>query len=259
MDALGERLAAQFQIEFVFNIDFTTKSEDSGVFHVVQLTPLPALQQGSVQIPENPRRTYLATVHAQGHGVRTGVRHALVVSPFRYAKGKHDQVREKISEINRRMQERGERYLLLVPGRLGSKNRDWGIQVDYRNVDGAAAIFEYGVDIAGRPEPLPEAESMTGGTYGSHFLYMIQGGFAEDQRRLEARLYGTQGTHFLTNLTSHNVIYGYLAPLEDLIDTWFFSGPDGDDPISLLEFPAPVSIYADSESRRCVVVEVGTA
>ncbi len=143
---------------------------------------------------------------------------------------------------------------MVVPGRLGSKNPDWGIFVDFKDVDQAAAIFEYGVDVAGRPEPLPEEGSMTGGIYGSHFLYMIQGGFDEDQKRLQTRMYGTQGTHFLTNLMSNNIIYGYVAPQLDAFDTWFFSGPHPESALSVLAFPRPVTVYADSINQRCQVV-----
>ncbi|MEW6747008.1 MAG: hypothetical protein AB1486_30085 [Planctomycetota bacterium] len=255
MEAIAARLQSHFQIEFVFNIDFKSKSEESGLFHVVQLTPLPAIEFGPVAIPEQPRRTYLSASHTQGHGVKRGVRFALVVSPFTYSKDKHDIVRQGISRMNRTLGERGEGYLILVPGRLGSKNRDWGINVEFTDVDKAVAIFEYGVDIAGRPQPLPEEASLTGGVYGSHFLYMVQGGYSEDQKRLQTRMYGTQGTHFLTNLVSNNIIYSYLAPLEDLLDPWLFSIPDGEQAISLLSFPNPVSIYADSMQQRCVVVE----
>ena len=152
------------------------------------------------------------------------------------------------------MRSKEKKYILIVPGRLGSSNRNWGIQVNYKDVDGAAAIFEYGVDIAGRTEPLPEDDSLSGGIYGSHFLYMIQGGFDEDQKKLQTRIYGTQGTHFLTNLVSNNVIYGYIVPTEDIIDPWFFSQSTKNDALSVLSFPESVAIYADSINQYCVAV-----
>jgi hypothetical protein len=152
------------------------------------------------------------------------------------------------------MREQNKAYLLIVPGRLGSTNRDWGIQVDYPDVNGAAAIFEYGVDIAGRPVPLPEDTSFTGGVYGSHFLYMIQGGYDEDQKRFQARMYGTQGTHFLTNLVSNNTIYGYISPTQDKIDRWFFSQSTANEPLSVLTFPRSVKIYADSINQTCSII-----
>ena len=116
-------------------------------------------------------------------------------------------------------------------------------------------IPEYGVDIAGRPEPIPEAENLCGGIYGSHFLYMIQGGYDEEQKRTQTRIFGTQGTHFLTNLISNNIIYGFIAPTRDKIDPWFFNPPNNDEALYMLTFPEGVSIYADSFNQRCVIIQ----
>lgn len=155
------------------------------------------------------------------------------------------------------MLERKEKYLIIVPGRLGSKNKNWGIYVDYKDVDGAVAIFEYGVDIAGRAEPVSDEDSMSGGIYGSHFLYMIQGGFDEEQKRIQTRMYGTQGTHFLTNLAGNNVIYSYITPSKDKIDPWFFSPPSTNEAIYVLRFPQKATIYADSINQKCIVMSKG--
>jgi hypothetical protein len=255
MEMISARVSSHFQIEFVFNIDFQRKDKEVGRFHVVQLTPLPTLRFETIEIPKKLNRTYISISSLQGHGTKKGIRYALVVSPFIYAKSMHDDVIRRIAEFNKKMKDKKENYIMIVPGRLGSSNRDWGIQVDYRTVDRAIGIFEYGVDIAGRSEPLPEDSSLSGGLYGSHFLYMIQGGFDEEQKRLETRMYGTQGTHFLTNLISNNVIYGYIAPTQDLIDPWFFSGSNDTDSLTVREFPNKVKIYADSKNQRCIVAE----
>lgn len=255
MEMISKRVTSHFQIEFVFNIDFKRKGEEVGRFHVVQLTYLPTLRFETIKMPERAGHTYLSISSLQGQGIKKGIKYALVVSPFIYTQSMHDKVVRNIAEFNTKMHEQNENYMMIVPGRLGSTNRNWGIQVDYRIVDRAVAIFEYGVDIAGRSEPLPEDSSLSGGLYGSHFLYMIQGGFDEEQKRLETRMYGTQGTHFLTNLISNNVIYGFIAPAQDLIDPWFFSGSDHTDSLFVLEFPKKVKIYADSKNQRCMVSE----
>ena len=83
---------------------------------------------------------------------------------------------------------------------------------------------------------------------------MIQGGFNEDQKKLQTRMYGTQGTHFLTNLMSNNVVYGFIAPMEDTIDPWFFSQSDTNSALYVQPFPKSVTIYADSIHQRCVVI-----
>jgi len=254
MEGIAARITSHFQIEFVFNLDFRKKPYEDGVFHVVQLTLLPELDYRAIDTPGDVQCTYLSIGNLQGHGVKKGIRYAVVVSPFLYCKDLHDEVRSRILEINLQMRRNRQSYLVVIPGRLGSKNRDWGIDVDYKDVDQAAAIFEYGVDIAGRAEPLPDEESLTGGIYGSHFLYMVLGGCSEDQKRMQTRMYGTQGTHFLTNLMSNNVFYGYISPATDALDPWFFSPPETNEAIYVLEFPKAVDIYADSINKRCVVV-----
>jgi len=67
-------------------------------------------------------------------------------------------------------------------------------------------------------------------------------------------MYGTQGTHFLTNLVSNNIIYGYIAPTQDKIDPWFFTPQDKNDALYMLTFPKAVTIYADSINQQCVIV-----
>ncbi len=254
MEIIGSRISSHFQIEFVFNLDFSRKDRREGAFHIVQLTQLPELRFNAIRLPSHIGHTYLSISNSQGHGVKRDIKFAVVVSPFVYTKKMHEATRHKIAQVNQEMQSRKERYILVVPGRLGSKNLDWGIFVDYKDVDQAAAIFEYGVDVAGRSEPLPEEANLTGGIYGSHFLYMIQGGFDEDQKRLQTRMYGTQGTHFLTNLVGNNIIYGYVAPMQDIFDPWFFSCPGLDTVLSVLTFPKPVTVYADSLNQRCQVI-----
>jgi hypothetical protein len=256
MQAIVDRISAHFQIEFVFNLDFSRKEGRQGTFHIVQLTELPELRFEALPAPRHVRHTYLSITNAQGHGVKRDIRFAVVVSPFLYTKDMQAAVRNRVVEVNREMKSQGEKYILLVPGRLGSKNPDWGIFVEFRDVDQAAAIFEYGVDVAGRSEPLPEESRLAGGggIYGSHFLYMIQGGYDEDQKRLQTRMYGTQGTHFLTNLMSNNIIYGYVTPQLDTFDPWLFSGPHPESALSVLAFPRPVTVYADSLKQRCQVV-----
>jgi hypothetical protein len=254
MEVIASRISSHFQIEFVFNLDFSRKDKGDGTFHIVQLTQLPELKFDSIQIPRSADHTYLVISNTQGHGVKSGIKFALVVSPFVYAKEMHSVVRKKIAQVNREMLNRKEKYILIVPGRLGSKNEDWGIFVDYKDVDQAAAIFEYGVDVAGRSEPLPEEKNLGGGIYGSHFLYMIQGGFDEEQKRLQTRMYGTQGTHFLTNLMGNNIIYGYITPAQDTFDPWLFSNPGANDVLSVLAFPRPVTVYADCLNQHCEVI-----
>jgi hypothetical protein len=253
METVAARITSHFQIEFIFNLAAGVRDGGAGTFHVVQLTRLPVMTFEEIRFPASVRHTYLTIRNLQGHGVKKGIRHAIVLSPFRYHRDRHDEVVQKLSKLAAGFQERQEGYIILVPGRLGTTNRDWGIQVEFKDIGQPAGIFEFGVDISGRPEPVHDTVT-TGGIYGSHFLYMIQGGHDEEQKRIQTRMFGTQGTHFLTNLMSNRVIYGYIAPLEDRIDPWFFSPDKGDDAIYVQSFPQPVTIYADSINQTCSIL-----
>ncbi len=255
MDAIRSRISQRFQIEFVFHPEGSGPAT-TGVFTIVQLTQLPEPNFEAIRVPPPAGTSYLSIVDFQGHGIKRGIRRALVVSPFLYAKSRHDEVRKAIAEANSRMRADGSFYILIVPGRLGSRNRDWGISVEFRDIDRAAAIFEYGVDVVGRPEPASEPDpSLGGGIYGSHFLYMIQGGHDEDQKRIQARMFGTQGSHFLTNLAGNAVIYGFILPTRDWIDPRLFCPGTEGLPLAVIDFPVPVSIYADTLRHRCQVIE----
>jgi len=255
MEVISSKISSHYQIEFVFNVNDFKGQRGLGTFHVVQLTQLPELRFEKVQFPDHVSKTYISTSNFQGHGIKKGIQYAVVVSPFLYLKERHDELIKELSALNRSLREADTPYIMIVPGRLGSNNRDWGIQVDYRDVDKAAAIFEYGVDVAGRDEPLKEPDRSTGGgIYGSHFLYMIQGGYDEEQKRIQTRIYGTQGTHFLTNLMSNNIIYGFVLPASDRFDPWLFSPPEGSSLLYRLKFPKFVSVYADPAKQKCVVI-----
>ncbi len=254
MDTISSHITSHFQIEFVFNLTRSQSSPESGTFHVVQLTKLPAMTFEKIHIPRFSLHTYLAIHSLQGHGVKKNIRHAIVVSPFLYRKDQHNQVVRQLSDFAQKLLKKNEKFIILVPGRLGTTNRDWGIQVDFADIGRPEAIFEYGVDVSGRPEPVHDTLT-AGGVYGSHFLYMIQGGHDEEQKRIQTRMFGTQGTHFLTNLMSNKVIYGYVAPLDDKIDPWFFSPNHTDQAVYVQTFPQPVNIYADSINQTCVILE----
>jgi len=257
METVSARITSHFQIEFVFNLQRDSEAAPAGTFHVVQLTRLPVMTFEEIQIPETSQHTYLSIHSLQGHGVKRNIRHAIVISPFRYRKDLHDDVVQRLSQLASSLHKKSESFIILVPGRLGTTNRDWGIQVEFTDIGQPAAIFEFGLDISGRPEPVHDAPT-AGGIYGSHFLYMIQGGADEEQKRLQTRMFGTQGTHFLTNLMSNRVIYGYIAPLEDRIDPWFFSPGEGDEAVYVQSFPQPVTIYADSINQKCIIqAEIG--
>jgi len=252
--SIMEQIAARsgnFQIEFTFNV-----FDGIGVFHVVQYKMMGGIDNTPIVIPDDGKKTYVSTDHVQGHGVIKGIRHVIAISPFNYRKEQHDDVRKELKELNEGMKERGERYVLVCPGRLGTSNRDWGINVEFSDISNAAAIVEFGYDISGSHAIEMSREEMTGGHFGSHFLYQILGGATEAEKVRRLRSMGSQGTHFMTNLITKGIIYLHVDPLSARLDPWFFEPPEGkeDAPIYVKTFQQAVTIYADlSGKKRCVI------
>src|SRR4030066_2347663 len=60
METIGRCISSHFQIEFVFNLDFSRKENREGTFHIVQLTELPELKFDAIPAPRSVRRTYLS-------------------------------------------------------------------------------------------------------------------------------------------------------------------------------------------------------
>lgn len=249
MDQLSAHLK-NFQIEFTWNL-----VDGKGVFHIVQYRELRDLDLSNFAIPQSEGEALIHTDQFGGHGVTKGVRFAVVISPFNYQEEMHGEVLQELRRINREMRQRGEKFVFVCPGRIGTTNRKWGFNIEFSSITSAAAIVEYGYDIKGSPSIDIEHDEMTGGIYGSHFLYQILGGADEAERRRRMRMFGSQGTHFFTNLYTNGTCYLFVHPNENYLASWFFSPPEelSDKSIFVKEFERPVTIYANLLERRSLV------
>lgn len=261
MRVLREEGSKCFQIEYTFNV-----FENRGVFHIVQYKRLPDMLSRSIDIPDGD--AFLRSDRVQGHGTIHDLKRAIIISPFHqdYDKDNLDQrtsIIRKLAELNQRMRNDNERYVLVVPGRLGSTNREWGLDVDFQDISQTAMIVEYGYDSSGSPTIEVTDQEKTGGIFGSHFLYAALGGMGEDDRIREMRRLGSQGTHFNTNLLTAGIVYVHVDPVEAAdekkknmqFSDWFFDVPVGTElPIFVREFEHPVTAHADLKTGRCALL-----
>jgi hypothetical protein len=239
-----------FQIEFTWNL-----VDGEGTFHLVQYKKLRNIDLRNIRVPDFDRRALISTTQFQGHGVLPGIRYAVVINPFSYRSELHDQVVARLKEINEQLRQKNERYILVCPGRVGTTNREWGFQVEFQSISGAAAIVEFGYDVNGSATISVSRDELTGGIFGSHYLYQILGGASEAERARRARLFGSQGTHFLTNLYTNETLYLFVNPERHFLSPWFFSPPpDGaNEPIYLKRFDHSFTAYADLFERKCII------
>jgi len=62
------------------------------------------------------------------------------------------------------------------------------------------------------------------------------------------------GTHFLTNLMCNNIVYGFIRSHAGHARPVVFQRDEPDEPLYVLTFPSPVSVYADTINQRCDVL-----
>jgi len=133
-------------------------------FHVVQMRPLVVESvQDDVHLgPEEMERAIVRTPVALGHGRRESLEDVVLVDPDTFERGATAEAATIIDELNRKLRKEGRQYLLIGPGRWGSRDPWLGIPVTWAQISGARAIVE--TDFADlQSEP----------SFGSHFFHNL--------------------------------------------------------------------------------------
>jgi pyruvate, water dikinase len=168
---LGRMLAALEEVyEHPVDTEFTATLTATGQIEVNVLQCRPMWLPGArahVQLPADvPDQDvcFRSTRFING-GVADPIRYVVYVDPAAYAALADDQMRKTlprvIGQINQSMRLRGERVMMMGPGRWGSSNPDLGIGVGYADIDQVSVLVEIAHEEDGH---VPEV------SYGTHFF-----------------------------------------------------------------------------------------
>ncbi len=182
--AVGERaMAMPVELEFAALVT-QQRGEDEGLaFFPLQLRPM-NVDTATVEVAEAGagRRddVLLFTDEALGNGIEEGVADVVFVDTSAFATTDTVAIREEVSRLNRKL--RGERrgYVLVGPGRWGTRDRFLGIPVAWSDISEARLVVEMDLE-----------------------------GF---------RVESSQGSHFFHNLVARHV--GYLKVRHDSERSW---------------------------------------
>lgn len=163
------------EIEFAINLHGGPYSPEkgpiTGEFYLLQIRPMVdnrmSIDEDLSAIPDS--ETLLRSHSAIGHGIINDVTDVVYVKTEGFSPSYNQEIADEIESINRRMLDKGERYLLIGPGRWGSSDPWLGIPVKWPHISGARVIVEAGLK--------------------------------------EFQVDPSQGTHFFQNLTSLGVSY----------------------------------------------------
>jgi hypothetical protein len=169
----GVREAFGAPVEIEYAIDLNKDEEGRATFYLLQIKPLVGSGAGYSIDPESvcTDDMLLVSRKSMGNGLVEGITDIIYVEPEKFDNLKTNEMAAEIDAINRQMLALGRKYVLIGPGRWGTKDRFLGIPVEWPQISNAKIIVEVS---------LPN--------------------FHID---------ASQGSHFFHNVTSMNI--GYLA------------------------------------------------
>lgn len=230
-DGMGEEVEIEFALDVLRSRPGAPLSLDAGArLYVLQVRPLSAPEHrqlmrdlDSYADDELVARTNVAL----GHGSFEQIRDIVWVDVAQLGPDASRRHARAIAALDQQLRDQGRPYLLIGPGRWGSRDPTLGIGVAWSDIAGAAVIVE---------TPIGE-------------------------RRVEP----SQGTHFFRNITAHRV--GYLTVRSTsnswlksdwLRVAWESSGsvtaPE-DDAVRHITLSEPVAIYVDGRRSAAVIGE----
>ncbi len=167
-------------VEIEFAVDLNRPTGEPALFSFLQVRPIiPGAESNDVDLTGiDASQALVYSASALGNGVLSDATHVLYVKPNAFDPANSREIAEAIGTVNERMAASGEQCVLIVPGRLGSRDPWLGIPVAWHHICQAQVICEYELE-----------------------------GFVVDP---------SQGSHFFHNITALRV--GYLTVAKNAID-----------------------------------------
>jgi CheY-like chemotaxis protein len=162
LDVVTEATGNPSEIEFAVDL---TKDEDGNTsFYLLQIKPLVGTIAGYNIEPDtiNHDDLILETKKSMGNGVIDDISDIVYLDPEKFDNLKTDLMADEIDRINEKMLKEGHRYVLIGPGRWGSKDKFIGIPVVWSQISNAKVIVEIS---------LPDFH--VDASLGSHFFHNV--------------------------------------------------------------------------------------
>ena len=151
-------------VEIEYAVDLEPAENGLPTFYLLQIKPLIRVEEQVDVDLENidGNSVFMYTEHGMGNGIIETIRDVIYVNPEKFDKMKTRQMAQEISQINREMEALGKDYILIGPGRWGSRDPYTGIPVQWANISKARVIIEMG--LPGFP---------LDASLGSHFFHNV--------------------------------------------------------------------------------------
>ncbi len=218
----GRSMGCPVELEFAVNLD-----PDDGLgpeIALLQIRPM-AVSEASVDFcleDVDSDRVLCSSHRAFGNGLIKGIRDVIYVDPEEFDRALSRETAADIAQLNAVLSNQGKPYLLVGPGRWGSKDSWMGIPVEWAEINGARVVVETGFK--------------------------------------KFRVQPSEGSHFFHNLTSFRVGYFSVNPQMDegLLDLdWLRRQPvtqSGENGLRHLELDRELEIWIDGSEAHGVIL-----
>ena len=161
LDIVSRSMGVPVEIEYAFNLD-----EASGrpALYLLQIKPL-IRSEDKVEVElegEEPSNCLIVSELSMGNGRDATIRDVVWVDPERFDRSATLDIAAEIEELDRQLGAAGRRYLLVGPGRWGTRDRWLGVPVTFAQISHARVIVE--ADLPGY-----HVDS----SLGSHFFHNV--------------------------------------------------------------------------------------
>ncbi|MDO9540902.1 MAG: PEP/pyruvate-binding domain-containing protein, partial [Kiritimatiellia bacterium] len=220
-----ESMGSEVEIEFALNIDNRRNTKPE--FYFLQVRPMvTGREQISVRLESiDLKQAICACRRVMGNGIVENITDIIYCHPERFDFSKTEKIAGVIGNLNQALLEKQRRYILIGPGRWGTRMMQLGIPVNWQQVAGAAVIVET----------------------------------SADKKRIDP----SQGGHFFHNLAATGI--GYFSinePGQESFVRWdtLESLPAlyADDFIRHVKHARPLTIYMDARNHRGIIIPQGT-
>jgi hypothetical protein len=220
LDVVKEALGSPVEIEFA--IDLNKDENNRASFYLLQIKPMIGnANDYEVDMDKISRNEIiLYSEKEMGNGLIDTIHDIVFVDPATFDKSKTVEMAEEIDRINAEMGKLGRKYILIGPGRWGTRDRWIGVPVAWPQISNAKVIVETSLE-----------------------------GFPLD---------ASSGSHFFHNVTSMNV--GYFCVQPEMSESFIRydilnAQPDitRTDYFTIARFEKPVSVRMDGKKRISVI------
>jgi len=162
LDVVKEALGSPVEIEFA--VDLSKDKSGLASFYLLQIKPLVCHEEDyHVDVNKIDREhLVLYSEKTMGNGKLQHIKDVIFVIPDKFNNTKTMEMKEEISLLNQKMQEDGKQYVLIGPGRWGTRDKFIGIPVAWPQISNAKIIVEMSLD-----------DFALDASLGSHFFHNV--------------------------------------------------------------------------------------